>query len=169
MVDASLQRITRRLTASLSKDWSIQSITAELRTQLAVDRVLIYYFYRHWEGQVTFESLSNPGLTILGSTGPDDCFNQDYAGYYEQGRIRAIADLETEPMSECHREFLQNLGVKANLVVPIRNQRGLWGLLIAHHCHSPKQWAAIHSELMTSAAQRIEELPIIQDSEAMGT
>jgi GAF domain-containing protein len=124
--------------------------------------VVLYYFYRQWEGQVTFESISDPTFSILGSKGPDDCFNQDYARLYEQGRLRAIADIAVEDISQCHREFLQKLQVQSNLVVPILSPYGLWGLLIAHHCQSPQQWSQTQIELLTKAAQDLAALPIIQ-------
>ena len=50
----------------------VQRITHDLRNYLDVDRVLLYYFYRQWEGQVTFESISADEFSILGSTGQLD-------------------------------------------------------------------------------------------------
>jgi GAF domain-containing protein len=162
MAKSSLDRIAQRVSASLNKDILIQQLTVQLREQLQVDRLLLYYFYRKWEGQVTFESLGVPSLSILGSKGPDECFTQDYARLYEEGRVRAIADIQTEVMSECHRAFLQQLQVRSNLVVPILYPQGLWGLLIAHQCQSPKQWNDSHIALLKNAAQDLEALPIIQ-------
>ena len=162
MPESSLQRITQRMSASLNKDILIQQLTAQLRDQLAVDRVVLYYFYRKWEGQVTFESLGDPSFSILGSKGPDECFTQNYARLYEEGRVRAIADISTEVMSECHREFLQQLQVRSNLVVPVLYPQGLWGLLIAHHCQAPKQWEATDIERLKKAAQELSSLPIIR-------
>jgi GAF domain-containing protein len=162
MIESSLQRIARRMSASLNKDIVIQQLTQQLREQLQVDRVVLYYFYRQWEGQVTFESISDPAFSILGSKGPSECFNQEYAQLYEEGRVQAIADIATENITQCHREFLQKLQVQANLVVPILSPYGLWGLLIAHHCHSPKQWSQTQIDLLTKAAQDLAALPIIQ-------
>jgi GAF domain-containing protein len=162
MTESSLLRIAQRMSASLNKDILIQQLTTRLREQLAVDRVVLYYFYRQWEGQVTFEAVSDPSFSILGSKGPDECFNQDYARLYEEGRVRAIADVATETISECHREFLQQLQVRSNLVVPVLYPKGLWGLLIAHHCREIKQWDETHIDLLKNATQTLSTLPIIQ-------
>jgi GAF domain-containing protein len=35
------------------------------------------------------------------------------------GRLRAIADIEAEPLADCHRDFLRGLRVRANLLVPV--------------------------------------------------
>jgi GAF domain-containing protein len=108
--------------------------------------------------------LSAIELSILGSTGPDECFNGDYAALYEGGRVRAIADIEVEPIHPCHRDFLRSLKVRANLVVPILTNKGLWGLLIAHQCSGPRTWLGSDIEFMQQQAQNMAMSPTIQDS-----
>jgi len=36
--------------------------------------------------------------------------------------------------------MLRSFQVRANLVIPILHQQDLWGLLIAHHCRSSREW-----------------------------
>ncbi len=162
--DLGLQRIVNRLIHKLDGDTLVQQTTDRLRRALAVDRVVLYYFFRKWDGQVTFESLSSQDLSILGSTGPNDCFNGDYAVMYEEGRVRAIADIEIEPIATCHRDFLRDLHVRANLVVPVLTEKGLWGLLVAHHCQSPKSWNDSDIHHLQAAAVTLATAPSIQDS-----
>ena len=159
----SLHRLADRLARNLERDSLVQKITNELQQKLQADRVVLYYFYRQWKGQVTFESLSNPQLSIFGSTGADDCFNDEYAALYLHGRVRAIADIETEPLHACHRDFLQQIQVRANLVVPVLTAKGLWGLLIAHHCQSPHHWSAAEIGQMQQSAKRLATSPAIQN------
>ena len=137
-VDSGLQRIADRLARTLERDDLVQKTVESLREQFQVDRVLLYYFYRHWKGQVTFESCSHGTLSIFGSTGADDCFNQEYAALYLKGRVQAIANIETASLNPCHLDFLREIQIKANLVAPILTAKGLWGLLIAHHCQAPR-------------------------------
>ncbi len=140
MTDPGLEKLLQRLNQSLTEDLLVQSVTDNIRQKLDVNRVVLYYFYRQWEGRVTFESLSSSHYSILGSTGPDDCFNGEYAALYQHGRVSAIANIETAAIAECHRDFLQTIEVKANLVVPILPTSGLWGLLVAHHCQHAVEW-----------------------------
>ncbi|MEL6501023.1 MAG: GAF domain-containing protein [Cyanobacteria bacterium J06623_1] len=140
MTDPGLEKLLQRLNQSLTEDLLVQSVTDNIRQKLNVNRVVLYYFYRQWEGRVTFESLSSSHYSILGSTGPDDCFNGEYAALYQHGRVSAIANIETAAIAECHRDFLQTIEVKANLVVPILPTSGLWGLLVAHHCQHAVDW-----------------------------
>ncbi len=164
MPDPSLQRIFDRLSLDLARDNKIQATTNELRSKLNADRLVLYYFYYKWSGRVTFESLSDEKFSILGSTGPDECFNGDYAKLYEQGRVRAITDIESEPIQPCHRDFLRQLQVKANLVVPVLTDRGLWGLLVAHHCQSTYAWNPVEIAAMGAAAVNLAMTPSIKDS-----
>ncbi|NJR64756.1 MAG: GAF domain-containing protein [Leptolyngbyaceae cyanobacterium CRU_2_3] len=162
--DPSLKRILDRLSYSIQRDDLVQQTTNYLREALQVDRVVLYYFYSHWKGQVTFESLSTPNYSIFGSTGPDECFNEQYAALYLAGRSRAIADIETEPIAECHRDFLREMAVRANLVVPILTPKGLWGLLAAHHCQSPHPWSLSEIDLMRTQAAALAKASAIAEN-----
>ncbi|MEG4454882.1 GAF domain-containing protein [Microcoleus sp. N9_A1] len=159
-----LQNIVNRLTDSLKRDVLVEKCLYDIREVLQSDRAVLYYFYRKWQGQVTCETLSAIELSILGSTGPDECFNGEYAALYEAGRVKAIADIEVEEIHQCHRDFLRSLKVRANLVVPILTNKGLWGLLIAHQCSGPRTWSLSDIEFMQKQAQNMAMSPTIQDS-----
>ena len=150
-----LQKLLDRLVRTMQRNELVRQIINQLRESLQVDRVVLYYFYGQWQGQVTFESLSSKEFSILGSTGADDCFNSDYAALYLGGRVKAIADIELEPIQPCHRDFLRSIQVRANLVAPIVIPRGLWGLLVAHHCQGPHYWSPSDIEMMQIGAQTL--------------
>ncbi len=155
MGDKGLEEVFSRLSQNLSRDSLVQKTTDHLLNRLGCDRVVIYYFYAKWEGQVTFESLSDQAYSIFGSQGSDDSFNQEYAGLYEANRVGLVNNLEDAAIADCHRDFLRNLKVKANLVVPILVKRGLWGLLIAHHCQKSHVWTEAEIKLMQQSAEQI--------------
>lgn len=146
---------------NLERDSLVQSTVQDLQAALQVDRVVLYYFYRAWNGQVVAESLRSPEFSILGSSGPDDCFNQSYAALYLAGRVRAISDIEQEPLEPCHRDFLRSLQVRANLVVPVLVDQQLWGLLIAHHCSDAHIWSIQDVNTMRQGALTLATAPAI--------
>jgi GAF domain-containing protein len=159
--DSQLKRVISHLSTTLERDRLVTQITSDLQQKLEVDRVVLYYFYRQWKGQVTFEALSDPQFSIFGSTGPDECFNDEYAEMYLAGRVRAIADMDVEPIADCHRDFLRNLRVRANLVVPVLIPTGLWGLLVAHHCQSVRVWSDSDIAAMQQGAKALAIAPAI--------
>lgn len=160
--DPGLQRVITNLSTTLEKDSLVVQVTRDLQQTLAVDRVVLYYFYRRWQGRVTFEALSHGQFSIFGSTGPDECFNDEYAELYLAGRVRAIADIEVEPIADCHRDFLRDLRVRANLVVPVLVADNLWGLLVAHHCQSPRPWSEANIAAMAHGAETLAVAPSIR-------
>lgn len=160
--DPRLQQVLTHLSTTLERDHLVRQTTGDLQQKLGVNRVLLYYFYRQWKGQVTFESLSDPQFSLVGSTGPDECFNDEYAALYLEGRVRAIADIETEPIADCHRDFLRAMQVRANLVVPVLIPQGLWGLLVAHHCQSVRPWSDADITAMQQGATALAIAPSIR-------
>lgn len=160
----AIQGVLQRLSQNMQRDQLVQTTTDKLRGLLQVDRVVLYYFYNQWEGQVTFETLSSPELSIYGSTGPTQCFTDEYAVLYLAGRVRAINDIQTAPIETCHREFLQDLKVRANLVVPILTPQGLWGLLAAHHCQGTKTWSEADIKHMQAGASILASAPSIREN-----
>ncbi len=160
--------ILQRLHQKIQRDQVVQSTTDELRNFLQVDRVVLYYFYREWEGQVTFESLSDEKYSIFGSTGPDQCFNGEYAQLYLEGRVSAISDIEAADIAPCHRDFLRHISVRANLVAPILIEKNsetiLWGLLVAHHCQSEREWLAADIEQIRASASTLAMTAAIKTS-----
>lgn len=163
MSDPGLKKLLNRLSNSLAEDKLVQTVTDNLRKNLDVDRVVLYYFYRHWLGRVTFESLSSAKFSIFGSTGPDECFNDEYAALYQKGRISAISDIEKAEIADCHRDFLRMINVRANLVAPILTSKGLWGLLAAHHCQSPLYWSENDLKVMRESATILANAYPIRD------
>lgn len=164
MPQDSLQIILDRLANNLKRDVLVQENLNNIRLTLDIERVVLYYFYKHWKGQVTCESVNSRDLSIFGSTGPDECFNGEYAALYEAGRVRAIPDIETEQIEDCHRNLLRTMKVRANLVVPILTRGGLWGLLIAHHCSGPHSWSASDIKFIQEKAKNIANSPVVIDN-----
>jgi diguanylate cyclase (GGDEF)-like protein len=99
----------------------------------------------------------------------DHCFAQTYVQPYKNGRILAIEDIYTAGVSQCHIDLLAQFQVRANLVVPILQDEGLWGLLIAHHCSQPRQWQQLEinllKELATQAGIAIKQAQLYQQLE----
>ena len=164
MFNDRLREINARLESNINREVVIQQALKDARDFLDIDRIALYYFYKRWKGQVTMENLKSGEFSILGETGADECFNDRYAMLYEEGRVRAIADIETEAIHSCHRDFLRSIQVRANLVVPVVTTKGLWGLLVAHHCTAPRVWKASDIQFMQKKSEILAMAPAIENS-----
>ena len=127
------------------------------------DRVVVYCLQDQSMGKIVAEA-STPALaSILGHVIKDPCFEYRYIDQYQQGRIRATANIFEAGMTACYIENLAKIGVKSNLVAPINWDNGkIYGLLVAHQCFDFKDWQpdeidnfrelAIHTGLSLSKA-----------------
>ena len=158
--------VTQRIRQSLELDEILQTTADEVRQLFDVDRVVIYRFGSDWSGIVVVESLANGWLPILGLHVIDTCFQTTHAEDYRQGRVKAIEDINTAGLTPCHVELLQQLQIRANLVVPILQQEQLWGLLIAHQCRGTRSWQpaeiSLFSQLASQAAIAIQQSELYQ-------
>lgn len=163
-VNRDLSSVLSRITNKLQQDQIVSDALHRLREQLDVDRVVLYYFYKQWKGQVTFESISEKRYSIIGSTGADDCFNVDYAVLYLAGRIKATDDIEKATISDCHQEFLKSMQVRSNLVAPVLTHGKLWGLLVCHHCQDVRAWKISDIDLIRQYSHELAFAPSISDA-----
>ncbi len=130
----------------------LQTIVTTVREWLKNDRTIVYQRNPDWTGQVVVESVAAPQWSLLGQMVHDPCFKNTWAESYSQGRIGAIADVRQAEIPPCYQEFLTQFQVQANLVVPILQGENLWGLLIAHHCQSPRSWDPEDVQLLAQLA-----------------
>ncbi|AFY71157.1 GAF sensor signal transduction histidine kinase [Thalassoporum mexicanum PCC 7367] len=154
--ESLLRLVGNQIRSSLNLDSILQTAVREVRELLDTDRVVIYHFVEGWRGQVVVEEVIEPWSSILGEMGADNCFAGEYGQLYVEGRVRAIADIQTDPgLDECHANFLKALQVRANLVVPIIIKDQLWGLLLAHECRDERVWQEWEQKLLVQLADQM--------------
>ena len=135
---------------------------------LNCDRVVVYSLQKENLGEIVAEATSPALASILGKIIIDPCFEYRYTDRYQQGRIRATADIFEAGLSDCYLDTLTEIGVKSNLVAPINWDNGkIYGLLIAHQCFNFKDWQseeiehfrqiALHTGLCLSKAKTKEQ------------
>jgi PAS domain S-box-containing protein len=147
--------ITLNIRQSLKLDEILQTAVTEVQRLLHADRVLVFQLGPDGSGHVVQEAVFPGWPVTLGQNLFDPCFHQDFKDRYRQGRIGSIADIDRGDIEPCHVEFLKQFGVRANLVIPILVKEDVWGLLIAHQCSAPREWASFEVELMRQLGDQI--------------
>jgi PAS domain S-box-containing protein len=149
-------QITQHIRQSLDLGEILSTTVSEVRQFLQTERVFIYRFNEDWSGSVTVESVAPGWSPILGTKITDSFFVEPTCReLYKQGRIQAVADIYTAGFSKCHVDFLVQLEVRANLVIPIVQGEKLWGLLVANHCSEPRQWEQLEIDLLKQLATQV--------------
>jgi PAS domain S-box-containing protein len=147
--------ISQRIRASLNLQDILDTTVAEVHQVLWTDRVLVYRLLEDGKGQVIAESVSSDFPVLLDQVFDAEIFPQENYEPYLKGKIFALDDRDQGQMSVCLREFLQQIQVKAKLVVPIVQHKTLWGLLIAHQCTEPRQWQTWEIELLGQLSSQL--------------
>jgi PAS domain S-box-containing protein len=147
--------ITLNIRQSLKLDEILQTAVTEVQRLLHADRVLVFQLGPDGSGHVVKEAVVPGWPVTLGQNLFDPCFHQDFKDRYRQGRIGSMADIDRGDIEPCHVEFLKQFGVRANLVIPVLVKEDVWGLLIAHQCSAPREWASFEVELMRQLGDQI--------------
>lgn len=141
----------------LSKIFALAS--EQIRELMQADRVGVFKFYVHSkynDGEFVAESVKMGFDSNLGIQVHDHCFGEKYAFAYQQGRIQAVDDIETAGISDCYRQFLEHLQIRANLIVPLLNgEKDLWGLLYIHQCSIPRHWQELEIDFLKQIALQL--------------
>ena len=147
--------ITLHIRQSLKLEEILRTTVMEVQQLLKADRVVIFQLESDGSGNVVQEALVRGWPVTLGQNLFDPCFIGDFKDRYRQGRVGSIADIEQGEVEQCYVDFLKQFGVRANLAVPILVKEDVWGLLIAHQCAAPRQWATFEIELMRQLGDQI--------------
>jgi GAF domain-containing protein len=172
--ESLLRRITNRIRRSLELEEIITVTTAEVRSLLKTDRVMIYKFHADGSGQVVAESIYKNRLpSLLGLNFPADDIPLIARELFIKSRVRSVVNVDTQeigqshlhelengetiseeiryrPVDPCHVEYLTAMGVKSSVVAPILYQDELWGLLVSHNSQ-----ARLISEYELEAVQMV--------------
>ncbi|VXD15444.1 hypothetical protein PL8927_480023 [Planktothrix serta PCC 8927] len=182
----TLARIIGRMRQTLDSETIFTTATQELRYELKSDRVAIYQFNSEGQGQFIAESFASgyqpliyqsiqdfhydpsilePENCVLSSLNQEDRIQDTYLRDIQEGVHRdglsylCISDIYQAGFPDCYLQLLEQMQVKAYLIVPIFCQTvsaavesipegsaaapaelKLWGLLAIYQHSSSRQW-----------------------------
>ncbi len=152
---SKISEITLQIQQSRPLEETLQTAIDNAKTLLDTDRVLIYRCLNHQGGFVAFESVRSEWLPTLGQLIYDPCLDASRFEQYRQGHVTILSDGSREDLDPCYAQLLAHFQVKAKLALPIVSQNNLWGLMIAHHCRSPREWQSLEVQYLQQVAQHL--------------
>ncbi len=133
----------------------LDATVEELQRILKCDRAVVYSLEAESRATVVAEAVQPRWPRALGRKIEDPCFDAKYAKEYENGRVRAIENIDNSGMTRCYIDQLKKFKVKANLVTPIVSEGKLLGLLVAHQCDGPRYWQQWEVDLTAQLASQV--------------
>ncbi|NET41508.1 diguanylate cyclase domain-containing protein [Okeania sp. SIO2B3] len=128
---------------SLDLHTLFKTTAKEVRKALESDRVGIFCFNpesNYCYGEFVSESVLPVYDSALSIKVNDYCFGEQYAIYYQQGRMQVLTDIYNAGLKDCHIEVLEQFQIKAQIIMPLIMGSKLWGLLCIHQCENSREW-----------------------------
>lgn len=151
-----LGAIAQRIRASLDLEAILNATVAEVRSLFQIDRAIVYRFEPDGSGTVLVESLSSDTwMALHGQQIYDPCFQNGCGERYRRGRVAVVEDVYAAGLASCYLDLLVFFEVRAHAVVPLVQKERLWGLLILHHCASPRKWQESEIDFLTQLAAQV--------------
>ncbi|HBB34853.1 MAG TPA: histidine kinase [Cyanobacteria bacterium UBA8803] len=148
--------IAQQIRQSLELTEILNTSVSQVQQLLAADRVVVYRIWPDHTGTVIAEAIAPPWPKIANMTLPEEAFPKHCRQTYAQSKVYTLTDrLRNEALLPCMVEFLEQIQVRAELVVPIIQPNTLWGLLITHQCSGPREWQPWEVELLVSLANQM--------------
>ena len=150
-----LRALQDRIRQSLEVNEVLNTTVSEVRNLLNNDRVLLFKLCEDGVGRVVVESVADGLPETVGMEFYDELFPEECYELYCQGHPRVINNIAEDQLAPCLKEFLESLGVKSKLVIPIlynselveqddrcllKPKNYLWGVMTLHDCSGLRQW-----------------------------
>lgn len=147
--------VTAAIRRTLKFDNILQTGVHEIRSLLKAERVIIYRFNEDYlSGVIIAESVITSDLSLLGEV-VEDCLSPGAIERYASGRLWICDDVQTAGLTDCHRELLERLKIRSNMIAPIvRNGKPLM-LLCAQQALAPRQWQDVEIDIFRQVASQI--------------
>jgi len=132
-----------KIRESLDINKLFNNTAREARKALQVDRVGIFQFHpgsHYCSGEFVAENVLPEYDSVIATPIQDHCFGDQFAIYYEQGRIQVLSNIYEQGLKTCHLNILEQFQIQAQMVVPILKDQKLWGLLCIHQCRAQRVW-----------------------------
>ncbi|MGJ5632607.1 methyl-accepting chemotaxis protein [Nostoc sp. CALU 1950] len=168
-----LADITLRIRKILKTEDIYHAAVKEVQRSLKTDRVIIYSLNPdNRDGVVVAESVTGDWPEMLGVQIDEPYFRERYLETYHDGEVQAVANIHQDQSlknADGYIQLLEKFAVKSNLIVPILVQEKLLGLLIAHHCETPRVWQQpeidLFQQIATQVGYALEQAKLLEEIE----
>ncbi len=159
--------------SSLNSPDLFNTTVTEVRSALKVDRVLIYQFNAHSSGQIIAESVETSIPRMPKELIEDSYIGPEIFKAFENDNddFLAINNVHEVDFSPENLKLLEQLNIKACLVIPILKENERFGFLVAHHCYSTHFWQPYEINFLQQLAVQVgltlERVTLLEASQTL--
>ena len=150
-----IHAIALKIRESLHLQTCLQTTADEVLRFLQADRVLIYQLNADGSGHVPVEAVGPDWISLLRQTIAEPCLSNNYVKSFSKGDPRVVADIYQANYGLKELSCLQQLQIRAEIIVPIFQDNRLWGLIIVHQCQQPRNWKESEVDLLQKLATQV--------------
>ncbi|MEI6441576.1 MAG: GAF domain-containing protein [Nostocales cyanobacterium ELA583] len=151
--EKAVNKIVARIRQAIGVEDIFKTTTQEVRQALKCDRVGVYQFHPDWSGTFIAESVASGWTKVVTPefqmVWPDTHLQETQGGRYAKGESFVVNDIYQVGHAQCHIEILEQIEVKAYMIVPIFFEDKLWGLLAAYQNTGTRQWQESEINFLT--------------------
>ncbi len=149
-----ISTITQRIRQSLDPQEILDNTVVEVREALNTDRVVIYSFESDAGAVVVAESVDQQWLSLLGLRVGQAIADQKNV-LHRRGSADAIDDIEQAGFAPDLLTICRQQQIRAALIVPIKREEKLLGLLCVHQCSGGRSWQALEVKLLQHLIEQV--------------
>jgi len=169
--DRLLAKIALQIHQSLNLTEILNNTVSEVHQLLHADRVIIIQLESPQVGVTVAESVSSGWKSLLGEHFPRKVLPK--ISQTLEPEVYAISDLKNSNLSPAQIKTARKGQIKAYIIVPILQERHLWGMLGVHQCSTVREWEQSDVnfllQLSTQLAIAIQKAQLYQQVQNLNT
>jgi PAS domain S-box-containing protein len=171
--DRLLAQTLSRIRQSLNLDQILQTTVNEVRQFLEADRVFIALNDSNAQSRILAESVAPKYPSVLNWRSEDKTLLEELKTILKSDRVRVVQDTKNTSVSPKLKALYKQFQTRANLAVPIMQDKEFFGALIANQCSKPRHWTTIEIDLLQQMSEQvaiaIQQGQLYQELEQLNT
>ncbi|WP_143437766.1 ATP-binding protein, partial [Hydrocoleum sp. CS-953] len=169
--DRLLAKIALRIHQSLNLNEIINAAVTEVQQFLKADRVVLFQVKSAKVTKIVAESIDRNCNSWMGDRASSECLMSKLK--VNKNKIQAVADIEQTDLAIEQITSLQQKQVKSFLIVPISQDRQLWGIMCTQEYSGIREWQPSEIDLLqqlaTKLAIAIQQAQLYQQVQTLNT
>jgi PAS domain S-box-containing protein len=166
----TLGALAQQIRNSLNVSEILATATEQVKELMMVDRASIFQVFPNGHLRAVEEVVSPEYPRALDRNWDNEYLSNEEFEFYLDGNPNVVFDLKQDPRSTSIQEYVDHIGAKSKIVVPILllfgnsatdrevetwDEPHLWGLLSVHACGTHRRWQDAEVKLVQQIADQL--------------